>query len=818
MLSDSADPVALQTELTVLRQRTAELEQQLAEQRQTEQEIREREAMYSQILEATTDFVASADPQGRVRYLNQAGRRMLGVDADADISALVLADLHPTWAQTLVRDQGIPTAIQDGVWEGETALLAPDGREIVVSQVILAHRAPTGDMTSLSTIARDITDRKRAEEERDRFFTLSLDMLCIAGFDGYFRRLNPAWERTLGFTVAELQAKPFMNFVHPDDCATTTREMERIVNGVITHSFENRYRCKDGSYRWLLWTAVPFLGEGLIYAAAHDITDRKQTEVALLRAARLKDEFLTGMSHELRTPLNAILGLSEALEEQVYGPLNERQLTTLRTIEESGRHLLALINDILDLSKIEAGEMAFDHTPVAVASLCQASVQFIKQLAFQKRLEVTVDLDPAVRTIQGDERRLKQILINLLSNAVKFTPAGRAIGLTVVGEAAQEVVRFTVWDQGVGIAAEHRPQLFQPFVQIDSSLTRQYAGTGLGLALVARMAAMHGGSIAVESTVNEGSRFTVALPWHARVEGVAAGEAAPLDAADWPSGRLVQRALIIEDSPTTASQLSRYLDELGVASVVSPHGAGAVAHAVEVHPDLIILDILLPSTSGWMVLQHLKADPRTQAIPTLVISVVDEPLRGLELGASVYLVKPINRDQLHRALEQMGLQPAGRVPAVRVMIAAPAAVVDQPVILLAEDNEANITTLNDYLTAKGYRVVVARNGKEALGWMQDIHPSVVLMDIQMPEMDGLAVIEHIRADPRRTGLPIIALTAQAMPGERERCLAAGANDYLSKPVRLKDLVTAIETHRSHLLSPKGDSLRPAPTASDTRPT
>jgi signal transduction histidine kinase len=381
----------------------------------------------------------------------------------------------------------------------------------------------------------------------------------------------------------------------------------------------------------------------------------------LARAIRLKDEFLATMSHELRTPLNALLGLSEALQEQVYGPLNERQLKSLRSIEESGHHLLALINDILDVSKIEAGKLELGVGPVSVASVCQASLRLIKQAAHKKQLRVSSTFDRVVTTLQADGRRLKQILVNLLSNAAKFTPEGGTIGLEVVGDDERQVVHFTVWDTGIGISEEDMGRLFQPFVQLDSSLSRQYTGTGLGLSLVYRLTEMHGGSVSVESEVGQGSRFTVSLPWH------------PTDA----------RPQTIDRRPRTAD-----------------------------------------------------GGPLT-----------------------------------------VGRQP----PAI---------------VLLAEDNEESINTLTDYLGAKGYRVVVARDGAEAIERAREERPDVILMDIQMPGMDGLEATRCLRADADLGTIPIIALTALAMPGDRERCLAAGANEYLSKPVSLKGLVKAMEARLS----------------------
>jgi signal transduction histidine kinase len=390
-----------------------------------------------------------------------------------------------------------------------------------------------------------------------------------------------------------------------------------------------------------------------------------QANAELARAARLKDEFLASVSHELRTPLNAILGMSEVLSAGIYGPLNERQHRSVQIIEESGRHLLDLINDILDVAKIEADKVELEIGPVSVEAVCQASLQLIRQAALEKRLNVSFTTDGTAITVRADERRLKQILVNLLSNAVKFTPEGGMIGLEVTSDVECEVLRFAVWDTGIGISEEQMGHLFQPFVQLDSGLSRQYAGTGLGLALAHRLVDMHGGSVSVESKVGKGSRFTVSLPW-----------------------------------------------------------------------------------------------------------------------------------KTHKGTEEVGGEDEESAPAVEHAIAS----ASQPAtILLVDDSESSIAPTRDYLTACGCRVIVARNGLEGVEQTRQRRPDLVLMDIQMPEMNGLEAIRQIRSDdvPNVARIPIIALTALAMPGDRERCTEAGANAYLSKPVSLRALAQLIADQLEH---------------------
>lgn len=389
----------------------------------------------------------------------------------------------------------------------------------------------------------------------------------------------------------------------------------------------------------------------------------------LARAARLKDEFLANMSHELRTPLNVIIGSTEILQQEVFGDLNEKQQRYMGNVHESGTHLLSLITDILDLSKIEAGRLEVTVAPLTVRPACEASLRLVKQLAHKKQLKVSLEVDDKVETLTADERRLKQILVNLLSNSIKFTPEGGQIGLEVAGDVAGQAVRFTVWDTGVGISPEDLAQLFRPFVQVDSKLSRQQQGTGLGLCMVSRLAELHGGGVSVESEVGVGSRFTVSLPW--------------------------------SEAPETALDAEENRDaDAGPPEVVK---------------------------------SSKPLSPRS------------------EEGAS-------------------------------------------PLILMAEDNEQNIEMLSGFLQAQGYRLIIARNGSEAIERAKEEKPDLILMDIQMPGMDGLEATRHLRADAALAQIPIIALTALVMPNDRERCLQAGLDDYLSKPISPEGLVKTIETY------------------------
>jgi signal transduction histidine kinase/CheY-like chemotaxis protein len=529
--------------------------------------------------------------------------------------------------------------------------------------------------------------------------------------------------------------------------------------------------------------------------------------IELARASKLKDEFLANMSHELRTPLNAILGLSETLLEQISGPLTPKQIKSVTTISTSGQHLLALINDILDLSKIEAGKLELRIETVSIRDFCQGCLAFVQTQAVQKQIGVACEIAPGLRQFQADPRRFKQALVNLLTNAVKFTPLGGHIGLTVTAPAEEAVIQFTVWDTGIGIAPTDQGKLFKAFTQVDSGLNRTQEGTGLGLALVARLVEMHNGCVTLVSDPGKGSRFTVTLPWQPPPAPGTAEDGRALSVAGSgvvgtaaPGAHHFHRALVIEDDPTAAEQLVRYLTGLGLSSGVHPRGEEVLTAVLREQPDIILLDLLLPDGDGWQVLARLREHPQTRTIPVAVVSVVDEPEKSFALGASAHFTKPVSRDQLAAFLRR---PLPSRAPAAPQAV-APAPAAPGPTILLAEDNEANIQTIGGYLMELGYDMHYALNGLTAVKLARDLCPALILMDIQMPMMDGLSAIREIRADARLKHIPIIALTALAMPGDRERCLSDGATDYMSKPVSLKALRALVE----RLLPPAGEGRTP----------
>jgi PAS domain S-box-containing protein len=444
---------------------------------------------------------------------------------------------------------------------------------------------------------------------------------------------------------------------------------------------------------------------------AQRVVDRtfelSEANAELAKALRTRDEFLANMSHELRTPLNAILGLTESLREEIYGTLNEKQHKRLSTIETSGQQLLALINDVLDFSRIETGKVTLDPEQGSIEIICQSSLQNVKHEAIKKNISVFFEMDDVLTTrpsthrpffdpnerastIYADQRRLKQILVGLLSNAIKFTAEGGEIGLNVHADPERDIISFVVWDTGPGISPADQERLFQPFTQLDSGLTKRFRGTGLGLALIRRLTELHGGRVRVESTEGEGSRFIITLPWHK------------------PQG-----------SPHPPGQITKH------DAIVYRKGA----------------------------LQGISGSPPSGTHPS------------------------------HSSEHHQRLPPPPQ----------PTAPPGSPLVLLVDDNEVTVELVGEYLESCGYQVATAYNGADALEKATTTPPSLIIMDIQMPGMNGLEAMQRIRHHATLSHIPIIVLTASGMKGDREKYIHAGANEYLQKPVSLQKLIQTVHS-------------------------
>ncbi|MBD2164902.1 PAS domain S-box protein [Calothrix membranacea FACHB-236] len=562
------------------------------------------------------------------------------------------------------------------------------GNTITFDTIKVPLKHDNGEVYALVGTARDITAIKQLEldlqHSKERFRNLvetSSDWVWEINEFGVYTYASPQIINVLGYSPEEIIGKSPFDLMPQQEAARVLQEFMKFISVQAPFQcLENTNLHKDGRLVTLETSAVPIFDENKEFRGYRgmdrDVTTRKLAEAQLhltneqlaasnaelARATRLKDEFLANMSHELRTPLNAILGMSEVLQDEIFGAINEKQRQSLQTIERSGNHLLELINDILDLSKIEAGQLELGYTPIPIDQLCESSLAFIKQQAYQKRIQLEVKIAPQLPRLLLDERRIRQVLINLLNNAVKFTPEYGRITLEVSCHTLEVektspagFIRIAVIDTGIGIAPENLNKLFKPFIQIDGALNRQYAGTGLGLALTKRIVELHGGKVGVSSELGVGSCFTVDLP---------CGNCEP------------------------------------------------------------------------------------------------------------------------------AFEPANPSPELNYIFHE--TVTNSPLILLAEDNEANVLTITSYLEAKGFEIILAKNGQEAIALTKTQLPDLILMDIQMTGMDGIEAIKQIRLEQNFVNIPIIALTALAMPGDREKCLAVGANDYIPKPIQLNQLTTRIK--------------------------
>ncbi len=559
---------------------------------------------------------------------------------------------------------------------------------------------------------------------------------------------------------------------------------------------EHRLRRHDGTWRDMEVRAVPILEEnGTVreWVGAHsDITARKEAELQLEMAKeaaeeanRAKSQFLANMSHELRTPLSAVIGYSEMLQEEMEDLGQESLLSDMRKIESNARHLLGLINDVLDLSKIEAERMEIYPEEFSVAEVVQDVAATVESLVEKKGNAMALDLGQDLGAACTDVTKLRQCLINLLSNAAKFTEAGK-ITLSARRERHGNVewLAFAVSDTGIGLSPEQQARLFQRFSQADASTTRRFGGTGLGLAITRAFANMLGGEIGVESEEGVGTTFTVRLPAHyveASAEG--SGDAPGQEVMHPPAGRAASASghvLIIDDDPATRDLLARFLQRDGFQVATAADGREGLDRARTLRPRVILLDVTMPRMDGWTVLRALRADAELGDTPIIMVTVLDEQNLAFSLGATDYLHKPVEWGQLKSAMERF--KPSEH---------------DGPVLVIDDDADAR-ERMATLLTREGWRVASAEHGRAGLDAVAARTPSLILLDLMMPEMDGFAFLRALRARREWRDIPVVVLTAKDVTADDRRRLAGQADRVLQKgQLGLSDLA---ETLRS-LVSP-----------------
>jgi PAS domain S-box-containing protein len=760
----------------------------------SQQAVQESEQKFRALFEnAAVAILIRHAETGEILEANSQAISAYGFSSLEELRAFDASEQSPyrqaLWGGEFSLQSYLEQARQQGSARFEWQWQRQDGRvvwEDVFVQPLVLRGIPCWVFTAV-----DITARKSAEAELEQFFSVALDLLCIADAQGYFRRLNRAWETTLGYSLQELQSRPFLEWVHPDDLPATQAAMQQLIEEKRLDHFVNRYRTQDGSYRFIEWRAS--LAGSLFYAAGRDITlaklaeeQMKAAKEAAEAASRAKSEFLATISHEIRTPINAILGMANLLLDTSLDP---QQQDWVQTIRYGGEVLLNLINDILDFSKIESQKLELEEIPFSLPQLVEELLDLMAAQAQSKDLELVAWVDPNLPpTLIGDPNRLRQILANLLSNAIKFTPQGEVVVTVEAGERDPEKqwVSVQVQDTGIGIPPEKLDRLFKPFSQVDSSISRQFGGTGLGLAISQRLCQLMGGAIGVESQPGQGSTFRFRIPLKRPDQ-----ELLPTAAPDpCLAGKQV---LLVEDNASQRQLLSRLLSAWGMEVTCCALAAEAQA-AVRTRPfDLALLDATLPGQDGLTLAANLrKAQPHLLPIVLTgrnFISTADPLLT---------LAKPVKASQLRKLLLELVGEKAPS--SLSSSPAAPPSIWDATLasryplqILVAEDNPVNQKVIRLMLERLGYRPDIVGNGLEAVQALRLRPYDLVLMDMQMPELDGLAATRRIRAElPPERQPRIVVLTANVFSEGRAAAQAAGVDGYLTKPLEPAALVRVLQ--------------------------
>lgn len=659
--------------------------------------------------------------------------------------------------------------------------------------------------------ARMLEHRTSLEAQSERFFKQSPNLICICGFDGHFKRTNPAVNEILGFSDAELESDTIIKLIDPEDRSKTLRAMYKLAKGTPSISIECHCVKSDGTKIPILWNATRSNDGTGFYATGHDITDRKLAEQQLLAAKeaaesamKAKSDFLATMSHEIRTPMNGVIGMNGLLLDTA---LTKEQREFGESVRNSAETLLTIINDILDFSKIEAGKLLFEELDFNLVETVEGTLEMLAEKAQSKGIELLGSIDAEVpKYLKGDPGRLRQILTNLASNGIKFTDEGEVVLRVSLEEQNEDdaVIRFEIVDTGIGIPPEAQKRLFQSFSQADSSTTRKYGGTGLGLAICKKLVAQMEGDIGVESEAGQGTLFwftvKLAIQKHPQTD-------------EQKLNRDISgaRVLIVDDNATNRQILHHQVAAWRMSEGTAANGFEALDRlrtAAEAgNPyDVALLDMQMPNMDGMTLAQKIKADPAIAQTHLIILTSLGNHFTSEELadaGVEAYLVKPLKQSRLFDTLinvlnsDQENTESEAR--------SAPAPAESKPPffarkVLVAEDNQVNQRIAVAQLKKLGCTVDVAANGLEVLDMIPRLGYDLVLMDCQMPEMDGYEATRTIRQREQEGGktcrwkspMVVIAVTANAMQGDREVCIEAGMNDYITKPLRGDDLRRVLE--------------------------
>ena len=813
-------------------ERTGELQQtnhalqtEAIDHRRAEEALRESEERYRRLVEESpdTNFIGC---EGKIAFINPAGLRLLGASRPEQVLGKpVLEFIHPDFREIVanrIAGGGAAPLLEE-------KYLRLDGTavDVEVTSVPIVFDNKRG----AQVIVHDITERKQAEADlaRERNLLRTLmdnipDAIYFKDAESRFTRINPALARRFGLSdPAQAIDKTDFDFFTEEHARPAYEDEQAIVrSGQSLVGKEEKETWPDGRVGWVSTTKMLLRDEaGQIvgtFGISRDITERKRAEAEVIKArdlameaTRAKAQFLANMSHEIRTPMNGVIGMTNLLLETDMTP---QQRDFANTIRDSGESLLTIINDILDFSKIEAGKVAFEILDFDLQEAIESTLELVAERAYAKKLELAgFVLSDVPVLLRGDPGRLRQILLNLLGNAIKFTDCGEVlVRVAKVSETAMRAtLRFEVKDTGIGLSSEGQARLFQPFSQADGSTTRRYGGTGLGLAICKQLAEMMNGQIGVASEPGKGSTFWFTVRLEKQQNGT------PPAHKERPSLAGL-RVLIVDDDAANREILEHQTRAWKMRPASASSAAEVLPLLRNAFPDpfpLVILDMAMPGMDGLSLARAIKADPALGARTRLVM--LTSPAQKhdkAELGAAgidACLSRPVRQSLLFDCLATV----MGHAPPQAVRLISPPPAVAGPArdlrILLAEDSVVNQQVAVGQLHRLGYAADVVANGLEVMEALQRIPYEVILMDCQMPEMDGYEATRAIRQREQESGcgpVHVIAMTAHAMEGDREKCLAAGMNDYLSKPVRVVELRSALE--RVGQGDSKGDRAASAP--------
>jgi PAS domain S-box-containing protein len=773
-------------------------------------------ALQSAIFNSANFSSIATDAKGVIQIFNVGAERMLGYTAAEVMNKITPADISDA-QEVIARATALSIEVGTPITPGFEALVFKASRGIediyeltyirkdksrfpaVVSVTALRDEQDT--IIGYLLIGTDNTARKQIEEERmkldqrlrdQHFYTRSLiesniDALMTTDPRGIITDVNKQTEALTGCTRDELIGAPFKNYF--TDPARAQAGINRVLSEGKVTNYELTARTRDGKLTVVSYNATTFHDRDRslqgVFASARDVTELRRFERELQQknaeledASRMKSEFLANMSHELRTPLNAILGFSEILRDGLLGDMTDQQRGFIGDIFSSGTHLLSLINDILDLSKVEAGAMLLDLEPVTVSSLLRNSFSIVREKAAARRVHLTLDASDDLGLIRADGRKVKQIVYNLLSNAVKFAVEGgevklhaRRVGRDDVGQADgnwagrsfpladnefTEFIKISVTDNGIGISPEGLELLFKPFSQIDSGLARKFEGTGLGLAMVKILADLHGGTVAVESAVGEGSCFTVWLP--IRPLDTDVGVLPPVVALPALSAHALahtRNVLVVEDDYKSADLIRVQLEAEGFVVLHAVSAEDALEIATQQPLSLITVDIMLPNMDGWELLSRIKKMPELSLVPVVIISIVADPSKGFAMGAAAVMQKPISRLELYESLLSLGMFPIAEGSTLKVLV--------------VDDDAATVEMIALRMKGMASTILRAFGGQEAIELARQELPDLIVLDLMMPVVSGFDVVTALREQPDTARIPIIIVTSMDITaGDRDR--------------------------------------------------